>query len=52
MNIYPLHPLVRIAGLLVFIAGMALAQPLLLLGGSFGLLLVYAMAGFLHRVDC
>jgi energy-coupling factor transport system permease protein len=46
MNIYPLHPLVRIAGLLVFIAGMALAQPLLLLGGTFGLLLAYAMAGF------
>jgi len=46
MNIYPLHPLVRIAGLLVFIAGMALAQPLVLLGGTFGLLLAYAMAGF------
>ena len=46
MNKYPLHPLVRIAGLLVFIAGMALAQPLVLLGGSFGLLLAYAMAGF------
>ncbi|MDH3561482.1 MAG: energy-coupling factor transporter transmembrane protein EcfT [Gammaproteobacteria bacterium] len=46
MNIYPLHPLVRIAGLLVFIAGMALAQPLVLMGGTFGLLLAYAMAGF------
>ncbi len=46
MNKQALHPLVRIVSLLIFIAGMALAQPLLLLGGSCGLLLAYALAGF------
>ncbi len=46
MNNYRLHPLVRIVVLLVFIAGMALAHPLLLIGASFGLLLAYTLAGF------
>ncbi len=46
MNNYPLHPLVRIVVLLVFIAGMALAHPLLLIGGACGLLLAYTLAGF------
>jgi energy-coupling factor transport system permease protein len=41
-----LHPLVRIVVLLVFIAGMALADPMVLLGGAFGLLLAYSLAGF------
>lgn len=43
---YPLHPLVRIVVLLVFITGMALADPLLLLVGACGLLLAYTLAGF------
>ena len=46
MTSYPLHPLVRIVVLLIFIAGMALAQPLLLAGGGCGLFLAYSLAGF------
>jgi len=40
------HPLVRVVVVLVFVAGMALAQPLLLLAGGLSLFLAFSLAGF------
>lgn len=41
-----MHPLVRVVVVLVFVAGMALAQPLLLLAGGLSLFLAFSLAGF------
>jgi energy-coupling factor transport system permease protein len=40
------HPLVRVVVVLVFIAGMALARPLLLVAGGMSLLLAFTLTGF------
>jgi energy-coupling factor transport system permease protein len=46
MKGYRVHPLVRVVVVLVFVAGMALAQPLLLLAGGLSLFLAFSLAGF------
>lgn len=46
MSAYSLHPVIRVVSLVVFIAGMSVASPAVMLAGTMLLLLVFSRAGF------